>query len=346
MISRHTPCKFVKKSYKPIILASAITLFQLPFASFFIPQVHAEGTALSTFPTTLQLRGQPPADVRSGFSISNQGTKTVKLNVILRPFKADAANDGKVLYLEGNDPKLLQKVQIIDNGYAVSTLELGPKQTKNLQVRVQILPGEPITDYYFSVIFLTVENLPKQDAGKDAKVLSTIQEGIALNVLVASGPKELPNASIAEYSTPSTFRDSGPVAFTVKIRNNGPHFVTPKGVILIKNIFGQTVGRLDLQNTNILAGTTRSMIGTPYNKAANSDAAPSDITSSTAVWPEKFLLGIYSANLSLALSEDGPVFNQTIRFIAFPSKLLLILGIIALVLLLISLRIRKKLKNS
>jgi hypothetical protein len=267
----------------------------------------------------------------------------------LRPFKPDPANDGKVQYVEGNNPKLLQRVQIIDSGYAISTLELGPKQTKNLQLRVQMQPGEPITDYYFSVIFLTSKELPKQDTGSNASVISTIEQGIALNVLVGSGPKELPNAAIAEYSTPSSYIDSGPVAFTVKIRNNGPHFVTPKGVILIKNIFGQTVGRVDLQNTNILAGTTRSMLGTPYQPSAKTADSPTvdnpDVLSSISVWPEKFLLGLYTADLSLALSADGPVFNQTIRFIAFPSKLLLILGIIAVIILLISLRVRKKIKD-
>jgi hypothetical protein len=339
MMLQKTNKKALKKSYKAIFVGFAVGAFQLYSASFFIPQAHAEAFALSTHPTTIQMKAQIPADLRSGFSISNQSEQSVKLNILLRPFKPDPANDGKVQYVEGNNPKLLQRVQIIDNGYAVSTVELGPKQTKNLQVRVQLQKGDPITDYYFSVIFLTSEELPKQDASKDASVLSTIQEGIALHVLVASGPKELPNAAIAEYSTPSRYRDSGPVPFTVKIRNNGPHFVTPKGVILITNIFGQTVGRIDLQNTNILAGTTRSMIGTPYQSAAKTPSPAS------SVWPEKFLLGIYTAHLSIALSADGPVYNQTIRFIAFPSKLLLILGLGMLLILLISLRIRKKLKD-
>lgn len=308
------------------------------------PYVYADGTSLTTFPTTLQLRAQAGADLRSGFSIQNKGNKTVKLNILLRPFKPDATNDGKVQFVEGNDPELLKRIQIIDNSYAVSSIELGPKQTKNLALRVKLEPREPVTDYYFSVIFLTSDQLPKQEKSEDISIVSTTQTGIALNVLLAAGPKELPQGQIEEFSTPSSFRDSGPVPFTVKIRNHGVHFMTPKGVILVKNIFGQTVGRIDLQNTNILAGTSRSMIGTPYQLSAkNTPTSPS--YNGTAVWPEKFLLGLYTANLSLALSENGPVFNQTIRFIAFPSKLMLILGIVTIVIILISLRIRKKLKS-
>src|SRR5436305_2036092 len=116
MTSKQLNLNQPKKSYKSIILATALTVFQLNPASNLIPQVHAEGVALSTFPTTLQLRAQAPADMRSGFSLSNQSSQTVKLNILLRPFKADPSNDGKVQYLEGNDPKLLKRVQIIDNG--------------------------------------------------------------------------------------------------------------------------------------------------------------------------------------------------------------------------------------
>jgi hypothetical protein len=331
-----------------------LTIFILNTLFFILNTGHAqaEGVSLSTFPTTLQLRAQPPADIRSGFSIQNKGTETVRLTIQLKPFKADAASDGKVQYLENDDPALLKKVQVIDDGFAVSSIELGPNQTKNLSLRVKLDAGEPINDYYFSVIFLSDEANPQSDTSEDATALSIAQSGIALNVLLGIGPKELPQGTIEEFST-LPYRDSGPVPFTIKVQNKGPHFMTPKGVILIRNIFGQTVGRIDLHNTNILAGTGRSLIGTPYQLSAKNPAAITSSnltgiqdTSSKAVWPERFLLGIYTADLSLALSEDGPVFNQTIRFIAFPSKFLIALGITAIFILLIALRVRKTVKRT
>lgn len=306
---------------------------------------HAQGVSLSTYPSTIHLRVQPPADVRSSFSIQNISAETVKLNIILKPFKADTAQDGKLLYSEGNDPTIFKKIQVVDNGFAVSSIELGPKQSKTLSLRIDVDEKEPTTDYYFSVIFLTAEPGSADETATDATARSNAQAGIALNVLMNVGPKELPRGYLEEFSTPA-FRSSGPVPFTVKLKNNGVHYFTPKGVILIKNIFGQTVGRIDLQNANILAGTGRTLVGTPYQTSAKIHAANSDLSSQQAVWPEKFLLGFYKADLSIALSEEGPLFTQTISFLALPTTFLIGLSIAGLIILLITLRIRRKLRES
>lgn len=334
-----------------ILVVAVVTHFLANFA-------WAEGVSLSTYPSTIQLRAHQAGDVRSGFTIENKSEATVKLLIQLKPFKADITNDGRVVYIENNDPPIFKKVQVVNDGFAISSLELGPKQSKNLTLRVQVDGGEKPADYYFSVIFLTVEPPLTDEAVEDAVARSNAQAGIAMNVLLSIGPKELPRGYLEEFSTPP-FRSSGPVPFIVKMKNNGTQFYTPKGVILIKNIFGQVVGKIDLQNANILAGTSRSLVGTHYQSTAKTSAENSTESLPTdnhlrgqkddnqlySVWPEKFLLGFYKAELSIALSENGPLFTQTISFLAIPTNVLIGLAILALAVILISLRIRKKLKE-
>lgn len=344
----------MKDSLKVTLAVCCIALISHFLAHF----AWAEGVSLSTYPSTIQIRAQTPGDIRSGFTIENKSEETVKLVIQLKPFKADITNDGRLIYIENNDPPIFKKVQVVDNGFAVSNIELGPKQSKNLTLRVQLDGQEQPQDQYFSVVFLTVDPPLTDEPVEDAVARSNAQAGIALNVLMSIGPKALPRGYLEEYSTPA-FRTSGPVPFTVKIKNNGTHYFTPKGVILIKNIFGQTVGKIDLQNANILAGTSRSLVGTPYQVSANNTAEKSSVSLETpnlstvekdnkdlySVWPEKFLFGFYKAELSIALSENGPLFTQTISFFAIPTNFLIGLSILALIVLLIGLRIRKKLKE-
>lgn len=355
MVVPNSPFRVQKYSFKFKTLFTVMLLapFSLALCTSNVSTAHAQGVSLSTFPSTLRLQAQPPEDIRAGFTVKNQTAETVKLDIMLKPFKADAANDGKVLYVEGNDPPILKQTQVVDDGFAVSSIELGPKQSKQLELHINLNEKEPISDYYFSVIMLAAEPEAPDETPNEVTAYSIAQAGIAMNVLLAVGPKEQPLGYLEDFSTP-VYRDSGPVPFTVKVANRGPHYFTPKGVVLIKNIFGQTVGRLDIQNANILAGTSRSLTSIPYTQSANTNPSkssdlstlPTQYLSQYAVWPEEFLLGFYTADLSIALSEDGPVLNQTIRFAAFPAKLLMATGVIITLILLIIYRVRKKLRDS
>jgi hypothetical protein len=97
-------------------------------------------------------------------------------------------------------------------------------------------------------------------------------------------------------------------------------------------MFGQLIGKVDLLPTNILATSSRYL--------------PSDVNAATkAVWQEKFLLGWYSASLTVALSNTGPVYHRTIYFFALPIQVIvgIILGIILI--MVIVYRVRKRLEH-
>jgi hypothetical protein len=332
--------------------------------TFFPQQAKADGISLGVSPAILQIEAIPPADARAPFMVENLGDEPITLKIGYKLFRASEKNNGQIEFLQqkdpfpGKNPKIFDQIEVVDeDNFSIDSLSLGPKQKKNLILRVIAPKKEPFSDYYFSLIFLTEpqekneaevseaeedeltlipEEYEKQSSAsedeKEKASLSSARAGIALNVLLSIGPKNDPKAYIEEFSTP-WYKESGPVPFKVAIKNAGAHFIQPKGKIFIKNMFGQTIGKIDLAQDNILAGSTRELV--------NKDK----LNSSDAIWPETFLLGLYTADLSLEISDQGPIYTRSVQFFALPLKLLLGSIIAIIIVIFAYFRIKNKLSS-
>ena len=84
--------------------------------------------------------------------------------------------------------------------------------------------------------------------------------------------------------------------------------------------WGQVVGNIEFGPVNILASSNRYI--------TNSDENGSE---PKLIWNEKFLLGIYKAEVNVALTDKGPLLKDSITFFAFPLEL--VLGIIVVIVL-------------
>ena len=318
-----------------IILASCFMIL----AS--VKQAQAQGVSLGVFPPILQIQATPPTDVRSKIMIQNLGSDPVDLKIGLKPFTASDKEDGQVTYLSDfsyADPFIFNKMQILDGDTSIDSITLAPGQKKELTLQIVLPQNEILGDYYFSIIFMSA-NTPAADSNT-----SGATAGVATNVLLSVGPKGPTRGEIEEFSAP-LFKTHGPVPFTVRVRNTSNHFITTKGNIVIKNMFGQTVGKVDLLPVNILSQTVRSIPDSMQSPSANPPASLksyfSNLKAPSAVWPEKFLFGPYTATLTIALSDQGPLYRRTVNFYAFPTETLL--GILAIILIVtvIVIRVRK-----
>lgn len=327
--------------YKPSLLLSFLVLPVLITQYSLVPKAHAENLSLKVAPSVLQIKAVPPADVQTPITIVNDSDQTVRLKLLFKIFKPAGDESGQLMYSnpqlssESQKETFLKNVRLVDDGVAINTLTLGPKQKKDLQLNITVGKNAKITDYYFSILFLTEpQKNEEQDESDTDNTSMYLQAGLSIPVLLAIGPKVEPDAYIEEFTAP-VFLESGPVPFKVRVKNSGTHFVTPKGNITIKNIFGQTIGRVDLAQTNILSGTTRAF--------TNTHSLPDPQKSPIVIWPEKFLLGFYTATISLAVSEEGPIYNRSLYFAAFPTQFIVGLVIVIIVGGFFIFRIRKKL---
>lgn len=288
----------------------------------------AEEMILSAYPPLIEIKRNESDEITSEVFLKNSGRSTLDIKVLLRPFRA-LNEDGSIEIIPENQvpisyKKLFSDLKIIDNGLEIREFQIAPEQTKNLKINLGSGINSDSGDFYFTVIFMAngqspaIDDISQEDEAEQDEIISghsVIEAGIGVNVILSSNKKLVPEAEITEFSAPRT-AESGPVSFRVRIKNKSSTIIKPTGVILIKNMFGQTVGRLELEQANILSGSIRSLHD--IKNAGKRDDIAIDNGIEAAVWPEEFILGLYSADLSLALSDDGPVLNKTTYFVGLP----------------------------
>lgn len=304
----------------------------ITFLSLFLNAklVHAD-TTLSVFPPIVQVDATPPSNINTVISVANESNDPVDVDVVIKPFVPSGNHTGEIKFLNsdegfaGNDALILQKVQVMQDDNPVKSLTLAPQQVQNLVLHVALPQEEPPSDYYFSILFV-----PKGQP-MTGETSSAISGAVGINVLLSIGPKDRTTGNIKEFSSPWLV-DHGPLPITVDLQNTSNHFINPRSTILIKNMFGQPIGKVNLAPVNILS---------------QSDRIVPDIDSSDnyAHWSEVFLLGPYSAILTTALSDEGPILTRTIYFFAMPIQFIIGAIIIVGITTLIIIRVRKRLKS-
>lgn len=315
------------------------------FLYLFIGQtVNAASPSLSIDPPVTALNIIPPAVATIPLSIQNKDESEITLRIQLKPFKANGEN-GELEY--SNDVlEIFKNIQILDTGMPVETITLGPKQSKKINLSINVPQDVALIDYYFSVIFISTD-MPTINSTSSINRI-----GIASNVLLSIGSLNPPKAVLTEFST-KTFFNSGPVPFTVRIRNLDTHFIRPKGEIIIKNLFGQAIGKINLTSTNILSDSIRAIPNDVYMQELRSRDNLSKKTENSydfkypiALWKENFLLGSYTATLNISMSNQGPIITKSIYFLAFPIQAIAISIAIIIAITIIALRIRKYTKKN
>ncbi len=293
---------------KKIILLLLVTCYLLLVTA---PSANAESLSLSIDPSIIVINAIPPTTATNSLSIQNKGDTQVTLQIQLKPFKAKGEN-GELEYSKESS-QIFKNIQIMDADVPVESITLGPRQQKNLTLTINIPQDTNISDYYFSIVFVSTNTSAIESSS------SLNQIGIVTNILLSVGPKVTPKAVLEEFSS-NIFFEKGPVAFIIRIKNTGTHFIRPMGEITIKNMFGQSIEKLDLISVNVLSDSIRAI----PNKNS------SDFKHPIALWKENFLLGFYTATLNISLSDEGPIFTRVIHFFAFPFQVLIIIVVIAI----------------
>jgi hypothetical protein len=288
------------KVFSLLAMVLSFALFALSFA----PSANAESIDLGVFPPIIQIDAKSPADVENPISIENFSNSSLTLDIVFRPFKP--LENGDIEYLDQEEAvefePLFSKVSVYDQDQKINKITLSPKQKKDLKLRIEITPDQKPSEYYFSTIFIS------EDLSNIGSTQSLAIGGIATNVILSVGPVGTTKGKISQFSAPF-FLLKGPVPFTVKVANESSHYITTNGIITIKDIFGKTVGKIDLLPVNVLANSERLIPST-------------NVRDPQALWNEKFLLGIYSAKAVVGLSEEGPILSKTTTFFALPLELL------------------------
>lgn len=360
------------------IFKKAVIFTGIVYSLFIIlpSEIKAASFDIAVNPSILQIELNPPATVemKESLTIENFSDNPLTLSIQYKPFRS-ADEFGMVEYLPkedslaGADPLIFQRIHLLERNNPIQEITLAPKQTKKLDLKILIPKDEPPSDYYFAILFVSKED--KQSLDSLQSSYSNYVGGIGISVLLSIGPKKETTGKIEEFSTPF-FHEKSPVPFSVRIRNTSQHFIYPKGQITIKNMFGQTVGIIDLLPVNILANSIRALpskesfifaaqkdrsdnshedlqsfskeeieLIKQYEKLMKNSKQPGLSFMPKAFWDGGFLLGPYSATLTVALSDEGPLLTRTIHFFALPIYLIITFFIVIAIVLFIRQRLNK-----
>ncbi len=303
----------------------------LPFAFLILHLDKAEASALSLgiSPSVIKIQAAPEETVTKTLVLENRTDQEAKLGIVFMPFQQSDAENGQPLYnvkkedFFRTDPDIFQKIKIYNGSEIIDTITLAPKQKKNLTLSITLPKDERPSDYYFSIVFIAKDTIDTQNiADKESIATMQIKAGIATHVLLSVSEKHIKAEGIIEEFTTPTLQGKGPVQFALRVKNTGNTATSIHGVIIVKNLFGQAIGKIMLKPTYVLANSSRNI---PLS------------------WPENFILGPYTAYLTLTF-DNGPIFGRTIYFFGFPMQFFL--GIISMIILfvLIKNRIKKHLQ--
>ncbi|OIP57512.1 MAG: hypothetical protein COX79_02180 [Candidatus Levybacteria bacterium CG_4_10_14_0_2_um_filter_36_16] len=319
-----------------------ILLFAFFLFSKFVPAaMAADEIDIGINPPIFEIATTPPSKVEAKIFLQNYSEIARDFDIKLHPFRQSQELNGTIEYLinddfYGPDPLIRQKVHFFVNGEEVQKIHLDALEQKTINMQIDLQKDSPIGDYYFSVVFIT------ESLNQASQTSTTIPAGIATNVLLSVGQKGPATGSISEFWAP-LFVEHGPVYFKALIYNTSDHFILPNATIIIKNIFGQTVGKIETLPQYILSQTQRYLIDRSEGKQSEEVIKfHQDAKIPSVIWSEKALFGMYTATLQVNLSDNTRPIKKSIVFFAFPLIWVIGISVIFAVILGIYISVRRK----
>lgn len=321
---------------KKIIKSLFFILLYVVCFMLYAEKIQASEFSLGVYPPILQIQADVPTAIKKEITIVNASENPQDVSIVFKQFVQSPYNNGQISYpaqpeLPRPDKDIFQKIQILDEDTLIDSVTLAPKQKKVLTLHIGLPKDEPPGDYYFSILFVSHDDAAKTKNG------STINAGIATNVLLSVGPKDVSTGFLEEFSSPWFFQ-TGPIPFTVSLANTSRHFIAPTGQILIRNMFNQLIGKVDLLPVNILSQTSRYI-------PSKEGGLPKSGTHPLAYWNEKILFGPYRANIVISLSDQGPIFTRTIYFFVMPLQYIIGFFLTVVIVSIVIVRVRKHMKT-
>ena len=301
----------MKKTIYLLILSISL------LSMFFVTSTHAKSLSIGTAPTFEKLQLEPGETYEDNFTVWNLQTSTTTYYVKVSSFRQIQNQPGSAIFLsEKEDAK---------NPYSASSwvdveeevLELIPNRNitvgYTITVPEELAPGDYNAEIYFS------SEEPEQ--GQETATYSILSSGIP--ILITIGDDYAESAEILDfYSTKKIYEKPNFTTLITRIQNLGDTHITPKGDIVLTNIFKQEVGRIQFNENNqsILRGSSGEYVSNwELEKYINEG---------------KIALGPITAEAVILYRRNNPgfaVLSATTSFWIIPWKLIILIVTVIIV---------------
>jgi hypothetical protein len=209
------------------------------------------------------------------------------------------------------------------------------KKGERLKIPYTItIPQDAESGGHFAAIFLST--VPPSTSEGQVSVGAKV--GMLVLLKVTGDVKEEGGLLSFILKDEKKFLTSLPVDFVYRFSNKGNDRVKPEGEVVVKNLFGGEVAKLDANKAlgNVLPGSVRRFEVRLGEKEAPAVSAP--FFEHVSFQKENFALGMYTAHLDLSFGNSGKAESKVTYFV-FPWQLMTvtIVGVLILLIVLVSL---------
>jgi hypothetical protein len=270
---------------------------------------------LSVSPQLLELTANPGERLTNTFRLTNASAEDLFIKTTPKNFTPLGEEGAVDLTEDRTNFSLAEWINV-----EPETVLLQSNKTQDFVVTIDVPSNVEPGSHFGSVVFQTI---PPEDDSAAALVSQEIAPVIL--VKVAGDIKE--TAEIVEFKSNNTFySNESAVTLISRITNTGTAHFKPTGQIVIKNMFGSVVAKLELDKRNVL---------------------PESIRQFTNEWQiEGFKLGRFTAELTLVTGEDNAIQTASTSFTVFPYQTIVPIVILLSILGFLLFKGRKRLSNA
>lgn len=278
----------------------------------------AQGIQIS--PTLVELNASKGKTYNINLGVTNVTGTDLLYKTSVSDFGASGETGSPHVF---NDPKLteISSIRTWVDTIPEFTLDAHKSRTVTAQINVPA-NAEPGGHYGVLQFSGTAPKLDRTGVGLSASA------GVLLLIRVDGIINE--KANLESFYTSSTqsgkensFFENGPAYFVVRIKNEGNIHVKPVGNIEVKDMFGGVVTNLPINKdkSNVLPKTIRRFDDAKVNK--------------------DWMIGLYTANLTMGYGTNGQAITGTISFWVIPWKIIAVVILILVTVIYILRRIIK-----
>lgn len=270
----------------------------------------AQSSDVAISPLTFELTANPGETVKNILRVFNNGTTQVQVAMEVEDF-SPTGERGEVS-LSPQDNATFSIARWVSA--TPQTFSIPPKSSQVVELTIAVPINAEPGGHYGAVL----ASVGGEIGGTGAAVAQKI--GSLLLMQVAGTVQE--KLAIKEFVAPS-FQEYGPVRLVTRFENTGSVHLKPRGFVTITNMFGREVGKIDLEQKNVLPRSVRIF---------------------ESSFDGKWRFGKYVATVTAIYGSQNEPLSYTTSFWIVPWKVVLGVGFSALLVIALLYRSRRRIR--
>lgn len=293
-------------SFTTLVLAS-LGLALLPSSSSVLAQ---SGQALEIGPPVISLSGNPGETVTTLISLRDVSPSPLIVTSELNDFVANGEDGTPRVLVDGETTPYSIKEWV----RPIPVLNLQPREIVSQEVVIDI-PSNAAPGGYYGIIRFT--GTPPELEGTGVALNASLGSLIFLKVNgQANESLTIEDLTVTSGGVTNTIVEGIPITVSSRVKNTGNTFERPVGLITIKDLFGNVVATLPVnqEQRTILSDSTRKF----------------DQQLDNTVVGDRFLFGGYTAEIVIDYGSDGKQVKESLTFWVIPYRMIaaIVIGLI------------------